>query len=409
METTYLMNSIWVLCASVFVFMMQMGFACCESGFARGKNACNIWLKNFCDFCVGALVYYFIGFGFMYGDDWHGIIGINGFFDPLNQDLAVWQGMEGSLSPQVYLLFQTMFCATTATIISGAVAERFKFNTYLILSAFMTGIVYPVIGHWVWGGGWLSQTGFSDFAGSGAVHMCGGIAALVATIGVGPRIGKYINGKSVAIPGHNISMAMLGGFILWVGWYGFNPGSELAFDDVTLYTTVTTTFAASAGGLTALFFTWIKYGKPDPTLAMNGALAGLVAICTGVAEVTYIGSMIIGVIAAIMFTISVSVIDNKFHIDDVAGAISLHGMSGSLGVILPGFLSTENGLFYGGGAGRLISQFIGMISIWVFTVICVSIIIFILKKTIGIRVPEEIELAGLDITEHGMIAYPEKY
>ena len=409
METTYLMNSIWVLCASVFVFMMQMGFACCESGFARGKNACNIWLKNFCDFCVGALVYYFIGFGFMYGDDWHGIIGINGFFDPLNQDLAVWQGMEGSLSPQVYLLFQTMFCATTATIISGAVAERFKFNTYLILSAFMTGIVYPVIGHWVWGGGWLSQTGFSDFAGSGAVHMCGGIAALVATIGVGPRIGKYVNGKSVAIPGHNISMAMLGGFILWVGWYGFNPGSELAFDDVTLYTTVTTTFAASAGGLTALFFTWIKYGKPDPTLAMNGALAGLVAVCTGVAEVTYIGSMIIGVIAAIMFTISVSVIDNKFHIDDVAGAISLHGMSGSLGVILPGFLSTENGLFYGGCAGRLISQFIGMISIWVFTVICVSIIIFILKKTIGIRVPEEIELAGLDITEHGMIAYPEKY
>ena len=409
METTYLMNSIWVLCASVFVFMMQMGFACCESGFARGKNACNIWLKNFCDFCVGALVYYFIGFGFMYGDDWHGIIGINGFFDPLNQDLAVWQGMEGSLSPQVYLLFQTMFCATTATIISGAVAERFKFNTYLILSAFMTGIVYPVIGHWVWGGGWLSQTGFSDFAGSGAVHMCGGIAALIATIGVGPRIGKYVNGKSVAIPGHNISMAMLGGFILWVGWYGFNPGSELAFDDVTLYTTVTTTFAASAGGLTALFFTWIKYGKPDPTLAMNGALAGLVAICTGVAEVTYIGSMIIGVIAATMFTISVSVIDNKFHVDDVAGAISLHGVSGSLGVILPGFLSTENGLFYGGGAGRLVSQFIGMISIWVFTAICVSIIIFILKKTIGIRVPEEIELAGLDITEHGMIAYPEKY
>ncbi len=409
MGTTYLMNSIWVLCASVFVFMMQMGFACCESGFARGKNACNIWLKNFCDFCVGALVYYFIGFGFMYGDDWHGLIGINGFLDPLNQDLGVWQGLEGSLSPQVYLLFQTMFCATTATIISGAVAERFKFNTYLILSALMTGIVYPVIGHWIWGGGWLSQIGFTDFAGSGAVHMCGGIAALVATIGVGPRIGKYVNGKSVAIPGHNISMAMLGGFILWVGWYGFNPGSELAFDNVTLYTTVTTTFAAAAGGLTALFFTWIKYGKPDPTLAMNGALAGLVAVCTGVAEVSYLGSMLIGVIAAIMFTISVSIVDNKLHVDDVAGAISLHGVSGSLGVILPGFLSTENGLFYGGGAGRLLSQFIGLISIWTFTFICVGIIIFVLKKTIGIRVSEEIELAGLDITEHGMIAYPEKY
>lgn len=409
MGTTYLMNSIWVLCASVFVFMMQMGFACCESGFARGKNACNIWLKNFCDFCVGALVYYFIGFGFMYGDDWHGLIGINGFLDPLNQDLGVWQGLEGSLSPQVYLLFQTMFCATTATIISGAIAERFKFNTYLILSALMTGIVYPVIGHWIWGGGWLSQIGFTDFAGSGAVHMCGGIAALVAAIGVGPRIGKYVNGKSVAIPGHNISMAMLGGFILWVGWYGFNPGSELAFDNVTLYTTVTTTFAAAAGGLTALFFTWIKYGKPDPTLAMNGALAGLVAVCTGVAEVSYPGSMLIGVIAAIMFTISVSVVDNKLHIDDVAGAISLHGMSGSLGVLLPGFLSTENGLFYGGGAGRLLSQFIGLISIWAFTFICVGIIIFVLKKTMGIRVSEDIELAGLDIAEHGMIAYPEKY
>ena len=409
METTYLLNSMWVLCAAVFVFMMQMGFACCESGFARGKNACNIWLKNFCDFCVGALVYYFIGFGFMYGDDWNGIIGINGFFDPLNQDLGVWQGLQGSLSPQVYLLFQTMFCATTATIISGAVAERFKFNTYLILSAMMTGIVYPVIGHWIWGGGWLSQIGFSDFAGSGAVHACGGIAALVSTIAVGPRIGKYINGKSVAIPGHNIPMAMLGGFILWVGWYGSNPGSELAFDDVTLYTTVTTTFAASAGGLTALFFTWIKYGKPDPTLAMNGALAGLVAVCTGVAEISYIGAMVIGIIAAILFTISVSVLDNKFHIDDVAGAISLHGVSGTLGVILPGFLSTENGLLYGGGAGRLVSQLIGIASIWIFTVVCVSIIIFVLKKTIGIRVSEEIELAGLDITEHGMIAYPEKF
>ena len=389
--------------------MMQMGFACCESGFARGKNACNIWLKNFCDFCVGALVYYFIGFGFMYGDDWHGIIGINGFLDPLNQDLGVWQGLEGSLSPQVYLLFQTMFCATTATIISGAVAERFKFNTYLIVSALMTGIIYPVIGHWIWGGGWLSQLGFTDFAGSGAVHMCGGIAALVCTIAVGPRIGKYVNGKSVAIPGHNIPMAMLGGFILWVGWYGFNPGSELAFDDVALYTTVTTTFAASAGGLTALFLTWIIYKKPDPTLAMNGALAGLVAVCTGVAEITYIGAMITGVIAAIMFTLSVYVVDNKFHIDDVAGAISLHCMSGTLGVILPGFLSTENGLFYGGGVGRLASQFIGLVTIWVFTAVCVSLLMLVLKKTIGIRVPAEIELAGLDITEHGMIAYPEKY
>lgn len=409
METTYLLNSIWVLCAAVFVFMMQMGFACCESGFARSKNACNIWLKNFCDFLVGALVYYFIGFGFMYGDDWHGIIGTNGFFDPLNQDLGVWEGLEGLLSPHIYLLFQTMFCATTATIISGAVAERFKFSTYLILSAFMTGIVYPVIGHWIWGGGWLSQIGFSDFAGSGAVHMCGGIAALVATVAVGPRIGKYVNGRSVAIPGHNIPMAMLGGFILWVGWYGFNPGSELAFDDVTLYTTLTTTYSACAGGLAALFFTWIRYGKPDPTLAMNGALGGLVAVCTGVAEITVAGSIIIGLVAGIALPISVSLLDNRFHVDDVAGAISLHGVSGSIGVIMGGLLSTENGLFYGGGASRLIAQLTGMVTIWVVTIVLVGIFITILKKTIGIRVSEDIELAGLDLKEHGLAAYPEKY
>lgn len=409
MNTTFLINSMWVLCASVFVFMMQMGFACCESGFSRGKNACNIWLKNFCDFCVGALVYYFIGFGFMYGDDWHGLIGINGFFNPLDQDLAIWEGLEGSLSPQIYLLFQTMFCATTATIISGAVAERFRFDTYLVVSTAMTGFIYPVVGHWVWGGGWLSQIGFADFAGSGAVHACGGIAALMGAILVGPRIGKYRDGKSTAIPGHNIPMAMLGGFILWVGWYGFNPGSELAFDEVTLYTTVTTTFAAAAGGLAALFYTWARYKKPDPTLAMNGALAGLVAICTGVAEVSYLGSIIIGIVAGIMLPISVSFLDNRLHIDDVAGAISLHGTSGILGVLLAGLLSTENGLFYGGGVARLGAQALGIASIFVFTAAAAGLLMLLLKKTVGIRVPEDVELAGLDVTEHSMIAYPEKY
>ena len=336
METTYLLNSIWVLCAAVFVFMMQMGFACCESGFSRSKNACNIWLKNFCDFCVGALVYYVIGFGFMYGQDWHGIIGISGFINPLSQDLEIWESIEGSLSPQVYLLFQTMFCATTATIISGAVAERFRFDSYLIVSAIMTGFVYPVVGHWVWGGGWLSQIGFADFAGSGAVHSVGGIAALMAVLAVGPRIGKYVNGKVNAIPGHNIPMAMLGGFILWTGWYGFNPGSELALDDVTFYTAVTTTFAGAAGGLTALAYTWIRYKKPDPTLAMNGALGGLVAVCTGVAQVSYLGAALIGVVAGILLPVSVELLDNKFHVDDPAGAISLHGTCGITGTILGG-------------------------------------------------------------------------
>ena len=193
--------------------MMQMGFACCESGFSRSKNACNIWLKNFCDFCVGAIVYYFIGFGIMYGEDWHGLIGVSGFFNPLDQDLGIWDSLEGSLSPQIYLLFQTMFCATTATIISGAVAERFRFDSYLLVSVVMTAFIYPVVGHWVWGGGWLSQIGFADFAGSAAVHSVGGLAALVGAITVGPRIGKYSGSRVHAFPGHNIPMAMLGGFI----------------------------------------------------------------------------------------------------------------------------------------------------------------------------------------------------
>lgn len=409
MDTTYLLNSIWVLCAAVFVFMMQMGFACCESGFSRSKNACNIWLKNFCDFCVGAIVYYFIGFGIMYGEDWHGLIGVSGFFNPLDQDLGIWDSLEGSLSPQIYLLFQTMFCATTATIISGAVAERFRFDSYLLVSVVMTAFIYPVVGHWVWGGGWLSQIGFADFAGSAAVHSVGGLAALVGAITVGPRIGKYSGSRVHAFPGHNIPMAMLGGFILWVGWYGFNPGSELALDEVTFYTAVTTTFAGCAGGLTALFYTWFRYKKPDPTLAMNGALGALVAICTGVAEVSYGGAIATGVVAGILLPFSVEMLDNKFHVDDPAGAISLHGTCGIAGTILAGFLSRENGLLYGFGADRLLVQLLGIVSIAAFVLITTRIVFVVLKKTIGIRVSSATELEGLDIREHGMVAYPEKY
>lgn len=405
MTTTYLLNTVWVLVAAVLVFMMQMGFACCESGFARSKNACNIWLKNFCDFLVGALVYYFIGFGLMYGNDWNGLIGINGFFNPLDQNLAIWDSIKGNLSPQVFLLFQTMFCATAATIISGSVAERFRFDSYLVVSALMTGLIYPIIGHWIWGGGWLSSIGFADFAGSSAVHAVGGIAALVAAFLLGPRIGKYVNGKSVGIPGHNIPMAMLGGFILWVGWYGFNPGSELALDNVTFYTAITTTLAGCAGGCAALFFTWVRYKKPDPTLAMNGALGGLVAICTGVADVSYLGAVIIGLTAGILLPVSVSFVDNRLHVDDPAGAISLHGTCGILGTIMAGLLSTENGLFYGFGAARLLSQVIGVIAIFVFVVIVAGSLLLILKKTTGIRVPESVELSGLDVSEHSIVAY----
>ncbi len=402
-ENAYMFNSVWVLVAGVLVFLMQPGFALMESGFSRSKNACNIWLKNLCDFCVGALVYYFIGFGLMYGDSWHGLFGINGFFNPLDQNLQIWDGM--TVSPHIFLLYQTMFCATTATIISGTVAERFKFNSYLIVSAVMTGIVYPICGHWIWGGGWLSSIGFADFAGSTAVHSVGAYAALAGAIMVGPRIGKFKNGKSNAIPGHNIPLGLLGAFILWFGWYGFNPGSELGLDEVTFYTTITTTIAASAGGLAGLFISWIKYKKPDPTLAANGALAGLVGICTGVASVSYMGSLIIGAICGIMVVFSLQFVDKILHVDDVVGAISLHGCSGIIGTLLAGFLSRDSGLFYGHGGSYLLSQFIGVVAVGAFCLGVTFLMYFILKKTMGIRVSETEELAGLDMEEHGMTAY----
>lgn len=405
-ENAYMFNSIWVLTAAVFVFFMQAGFACMESGFARRKNACNIWLKNLCDFCVGALVYYFIGFGLMYGDDWHGVIGINGFINPLNQDLQVWDGM--ALSPEVFMLYQTMFCATTATIISGSVAERFKFNSYLIVSCVMTGLVYPIAGHWIWGGGWLSQLGFTDFAGSTAVHSVGAYAALMGAFMVGPRIGKYVNGKSRAIPGHNIPMGILGAFILWLGWYGFNPGSELALDEVTFYTTITTTFAACAGGLAGLFVSWAKYKKPDPTLAANGALAGLVGICTGVAEVDTLGAIVIGAFCGGLIVFTLQLVDKKLHIDDPVGAISLHGGSGIAGTLLAGLFSTSKGLLYGNGASYLVSQIIGVVAVGAFCLCVTAILYTILKKTIGIRVSADMEIAGMDLEEHGMVAYPEQ-
>ena len=402
-ENAYMLNSIWVLCAAVFVFFMQAGFACMESGFSRSRNACNIWLKNLCDFCIGALVYYVIGFGLMYGDDYHGLIGINGFIDPLAQKLQIWEGME--LSKEIFLLYQTMFCATTATIISGSVAERFKFNSYLVVSAVMTGLIYPVVGHWIWGGGWLSELGFSDFAGSTAVHFVGACAAFMGAYMVGPRLGKYRKGKPQAIPGHNIPMGILGAFILWFGWYGFNPGSELALDETTFYTTITTTLTAAAGGIAGLVTSWIRFKKPDPTLAANGALAALVGICTGVAEVSPFGSIAIGLICGTLICFTLEFVDHKLHVDDPVGAISLHGGSGAVGTILAALFSVKKGLFYGFGSDFLVSQLIGVLSVAAFCAVTTYILFKVLKETVGIRVSEEEELAGLDVQEHGMNAY----
>lgn len=402
-ENAYMLNSIWVLCAAVFVFFMQAGFACMESGFSRSRNACNIWLKNLCDFCIGALVYYVVGFGIMYGDDYNGLIGINGFIDPLAQKLQVWEGLN--LSKEIFLLYQTMFCATTATIISGSVAERFKFNSYLVVSAVMTGLIYPVVGHWIWGGGWLANLGFSDFAGSTAVHFVGACAAFMGAYMVGPRIGKYRDGKPRAIPGHNIPMGILGALILWFGWYGFNPGSELALDETTFYTTVTTTLTAAAGGIAGLVTSWIRFKKPDPTLAANGALAALVGICTGVAEVSPFGSIAIGLICGTLICFTLEFVDHKLHIDDPVGAISLHGGSGAVGTLLAALFSMEKGLFYGHGTDFLVSQLIGVLSVTAFCAVTTFILYKALALTVGIRVSEEEELAGLDVQEHGMNAY----
>lgn len=405
-NVTYVINSLWVLVAAILVFLMQAGFACMESGFSRSKNACNIWLKNLCDFCVGAFLYYFLGFGLMYGDDWNGFIGTTGFFQPLSQDLEIWKSI--SLSPHVFILYQTMFCATTATIISGSVAERFKFNSYLIVSACMTLFVYPVVGHWIWGGGWLSKLGFFDFAGSTAVHSVGAWAAFMGALMVGPRIGKFSkNGKSKAIPGHNIPMGLLGSIILWFGWYGFNPGSELAFDDTALYTTITTTITGCVGGLAGLFVSWVRYKKPDPTLAANGALAALVGICSSVSTVTPFGSAVIGLICGSLIVFSLEFVEKRLHIDDPVGAISLHGGSGIIGTLLAGLLSTTDGLLYGHGIKYLLTQLLGVVSVGAFVLLSSFLIYFVLKKTIGIRVSEQEEIQGLDIEEHGMVAYPD--
>ena len=397
---TTAVDCFWLFFGGVLVFFMQTGFTMVEAGFTRSKNTGNIIMKNIVDFMFGSIIYWFIGYGLMYGEG-NGFIGIP-FGDMFMNGMAGAENMDYTA-----LFFQTVFCATSATIVSGAMAERTNFKAYCIYSAAISLFIYPIAGHWVWGGGWLSQIGFADFAGSAAVHMCGGFAALMGAIQVGSRIGKYVNGKVNAIPGHNIPMGMLGAFILWIGWYGLNPGSELALDDVTSYTCITTTFAGAAVCLAGLFTSWIRYKKPDPTLVANGALGGLVAVCTGVAQVSYIGSMIIGAVAGILITLSIEFGDHKLHIDDPVGAISLHGVCGMTGTLLGGLLSTEDGLFYGFGASRFLAQLIGVVSIGAFVLITTGILYFVLKKTMGIRVPKEMELAGLDVTEHGMTAYPD--
>ncbi len=401
----YALDTIWVLVAAVLVFFMQAGFAMVESGFTRSKNAVNIMMKNMMDLSIGTISFWAVGFGIMFGVG-NGFMGTSGFFvDASNVDDYASLSWT-SVPVMAAFIFQAVFAATAATIVSGAVAERAKFSAYLIMSVLTTMVIYPISGHWGWGGGWLGDYGFTDFAGSTIVHSVGGWAALAAVIILGPRIGKFTKeGNTRAIPGHNVPLATLGVFILWMGWFGFNPGSTMAADVSVGQIAVATTLSASAGSLVAFFITWFRYKLADVGMTLNGALAGLVGITAGCANTTATGALIIGAVSGVAVLVSVDLLD-RFKIDDPVGAISVHGTCGAVGTILLGFLDAENGLLYGGGFALLKSQIIGVVAIgaWAFTS---SLVLFkIVDMLIGLRVSEEDEITGLDLTEHGASAYP---
>lgn len=399
------LDTVWVLITAALVFFMQAGFALVEAGFTRSKNTVNILYKNLMDFAVGSIVYWAVGFSLMFGADVAG--GFSGAPSLFNYD--IW---KGGIPEEAFLIFQTVFAATAATIVSGAMAERTEFKSYLVYSFIISLVVYPISGHWTWGGGFLAsmETPFHDFAGSTVVHMVGGMVALTGALALGPRIGKY-NGKKVnAIPGHSLTLGALGVFILWLGWFGFNPGSQLAASGAANATAishifVTTNLAAAAGTCAALIISWIRFGKPSLSFALNGALAGLVAITAGCDGVSDLGAIIIGIIAGIVLVYAVTFIDGVLKIDDPVGAVSVHGICGALGTILYGLFATNGGLFYGGGTAQLVSQLIGVGVTAAWALGCGWVMFFVIKKTIGLRVPKRIEDEGLDIYEHGESAY----
>ncbi len=402
-ELAISLDTVWMLLAAMLVFWMQPGFALCEAGFTRSKNTVNILMKNFVDFMLGSLLFFFVGFGFMFGSEGAGFIGA-----PNWGDLSFY---KGELPVEGFLIFETVFCATAATIVSGAMAERTKFSMYLIYSAVISLFVYPIEGHWTWGGGWLSQLGFHDFAGSAIVHSVGGILALTGALALGPRRGKYgKDGKSRAIPGHNLALAALGVFILWLGWFGFNPGSQLAASGevnrlAISHVFLTTNLAAVAGGVATMFVTWFKYGKPSLSLTLNGILAGLVGITAGCDVVSPCGAVVIGLLCGIVLVYAIEFIDHKLHIDDPVGASSVHGVCGILGTVLTGVLATDGGLLYGGGWHFLGVQCIGIAVIDLWAAVCGVLLFFGIKKAHGLRVEARVEDEGLDIYEHGESCY----
>lgn len=400
MEKYVATDTIWVLIGAFMVFFMQPGFAMVETGFTRAKNAGNIVMKNFMDLCLGSIVFWVIGFGLMFGTDIGGLIGAPDFFV---------QNDYGAAYPSwAFFIFQTVFCATAATIVSGAMAERTKFSVYCMYSILISAIIYPISGHWIWGGGWLSTMGFHDFAGSTAVHMVGGVAALVGAKILGPRIGKYnADGSVNAIPGHSLTLGALGVFILWFGWFGFNGGSTVcATGDDALAAMgsifVTTNMAAASAATATMFLTWLRYGKPDVSMTLNGALAGLVAITAGCDAVSVPGSFVIGIIAGIVIVFAVEFFDQVLKIDDPVGAISVHGVCGALGTLLVGIFAVDGGLLYGGGTDMLLTQATGVFAVAAYIGIVMTVVFQIIDKTVGLRVSSREEIAGLDMEEHGL-------
>lgn len=401
-------NTIWILIGAALVFFMQAGFSMCEAGFTRAKNTGNILMKNLMDFCIGTPAFWLVGFGLMFGNG----SGIIGSFDPLIRgDYS--QVLPSGVPLWAFVIFQTVFCATSATIVSGAMAERTKFSAYCIYSAAISLLIYPVSGHWIWGGGWLSQMGFHDFAGSTAVHMVGGICALIGAKILGPRIGKYDkNGKPQAILGHNLTFAALGVFILWFCWFGFNGASTVGMDSDALIETAgrvffNTNMAAAVACCVTLIFTWIRYKKPDVSMTYNAALAGLVGITAGCDAVDAVGAAIIGIVCGVLIVLSVEFFDKVAKIDDPVGAVSVHCVCGATGTILTGLfatgVTTEAGLFYGGGVHFLGIQVLGVLSVAVYVAVIITVVFLVLKHTIGLRAKAEDEIAGLDVSEHGLL------
>lgn len=408
MDINVAIDTLWVLLGAILVFWMQAGFAMVETGFTRAKNAANIVMKNLIDFVFGSIIYWILGFGIMFGaNKLGGFIGLPTFFaDETAENAAT------GINNYAFLFFQTVFCATAATIVSGAMAERTKFISYCIYSAVISAVIYPIAGHWIWGGGWLANLGFHDFAGSTAVHSIGGWCALIGAIILGPRIGKYTkDGKSNAILGHSLTLGALGVFILWMGWFGFNPASSLGITgegalEVTSRVFITTNLAACAAAATTMIFTWMRYGKPDVSMTLNGVLGGLVAITAGCDIVTPVGALAIGVIAGIVMTVGIEIVDKKFKVDDPVEAVGVHCICGVTGTLLTGVFGAYGegtiGILYGGGFGFFGVQCLGVLSVAVWSIGCALILFKALKATVGLRVSREEEIRGLDIEEHGL-------